>query len=381
MRHKGEGYTSMNRPKIEEHKRADDEKIFDLQKLVYPDHFIYKDRELTRLYWQWRHYSNPDITSRIYVIKGGGDGVIAGMRPISFMPIRVNGKDVSSVMLTAVITHPDYRRKGIFSSLVKHSMKESKDSGASFAFTFPNEKSYAIYSKKREWRHIGSIPLFAKIIDLNRVLQSQLGSLFLVRWMSMFGNKVLKFIYKRPVFDSFNTKIDIRMTKDIDNSYDQFWHKVSSDYSIIIKRDANYLRWRYLDNPVMKYDIIEARDKKDDSLKGYIVTTFQERYGLNLGLIIDMMVQAKDEQIGTLLIAKVTSRFNDEKVAVAGCLMQKNQWYTKCLRNNGFLFLPQKINPREFYVLCSCLSEDPEFERTIFNFDDWHLTWGDTDNV
>ncbi len=50
---------------IEEHKREDDEKIFDLQQLEYPDLNIYKDRAKTHWYWKWRYFSNSDIINLI----------------------------------------------------------------------------------------------------------------------------------------------------------------------------------------------------------------------------------------------------------------------------------------------------------------------------
>ena len=149
---------------LEAHHRKDDEKILDLQQCVYPNHHLFRDRNMSRQGWQWRYFSNPNIFSQVFIVRDEKNGMIAGMRPLTFLPIQVNGKQFLSVWLTAVITHPQYRRMGIFSRLVNHSMSVARQRGAKFAFTFPNEKSFAIYKKKADWRYIGAIPLYLKVI-------------------------------------------------------------------------------------------------------------------------------------------------------------------------------------------------------------------------
>jgi GNAT superfamily N-acetyltransferase len=364
---------------IEEHRRENDELIFDLQQLQYPDHPTYKDRDKTRRYWQWRYFSSPDIISRVFVVKGDDGRIVAGMRPISILPVQCNGAPLSCLMLTAVITHPDFRNKGIFSNLVKHSRKEAERLGAAFAFTFPNEKSFAIYKKKTEWAHIGSLPLHVKVLDCSAVLEKKIIPSLLTRAAGAFGQCILDLVFRSRKIASA-IKIDIKAATGIDDSYNQLWQRVAGDYCIAVKRNGDYLKWRYFDKPDTDYIILEAREKRDSSLKGYIVITTQDRFNLKLGLIVDILVESGDENTSALLIAEALTVFKNDNVPVVCCLMQKHYPYAHALKMNGFICIPDRVSPKKFYFIGSALAPQG-LPAEVFEFKNWYLTWGDTDNV
>ncbi|MGK2856253.1 MAG: hypothetical protein ACSLFQ_03500 [Thermoanaerobaculia bacterium] len=45
----------------------------------------------------------------------------------------------------------------------------------------------------------------------------------------------------------------------VDAEFDRFFHRVAPSYGMLVRRDRQYLQWRYLDSPVWKYEIITLR--------------------------------------------------------------------------------------------------------------------------
>ena len=366
---------------IDEHDRSEDPEIFKLQHIVYPDHHLYRDPVQTRKYWQWKYFSNPAIPSKVYVVKGEDGRTIAGMRPVSFLPVQVEGKTLLSALLTAVITHPGYRKRGIFSSLVKRSLEEARKQGADFAFTFPNEQSFAIYRKIPEWHCLGNLALYVRPIRPLRLLRAGLSRLPAIGYLLRLNHGKAEGSDSTGRFIADHREIRIRTVERFNEDADRLWERVGPSFEVVIKRDAAHLNWRYADNPVSKYRVIEARERKDNALKGYLVSTIQERGGMSLGLIVDLLVEGGQPSVARALISEANAHFKREGVMLAACLMNRKSPYVGNLLWRGYLPIHDRINPKKFHVVCSLLGDGPAFAENLLDFDRWHLTWGDTDNV
>ena len=363
------------------HDRSQDEQIFDLQQLVYPEHPIYRNRQLTRKYWQWRYFSNPAAKSSVFVATVDQGTRIVGMRPISYFPLQVCGRSVDCAMLTAVITHPDFRKRGIFTSLVDHSLGEAKSRGAHYAFAFPNENSLVYYRKQSEWRYVASVPLAVKVLDAGKILRSKFSLGVPTRTLA--GS-----VGTSPQMPSRFTKtkkheidLEYRIVAEIDDSYASLWGKHEASVSIGTRRSTTYLKWRYLDNPTAEYQIVEARNRKDGSLKGYAIVSTQFRYGLKLGLLVDAAWAPGDHRVGRGLVRTALRQLKERDASIACTLANRRTSYANAIRKNGFRFIPEVVNPKHTHFVCTQLSADAYRPDRFFSFDNWMISWGDTDNA
>ena len=92
---------------------AEDRKVCDLQRLVYPEHPIYRDERRGREFWRWWFRESPGSRSRVFGARLRDS--IVGVRPVSFLPVCVDGREEPCAYFNATVTHPDNRRQGIFS--------------------------------------------------------------------------------------------------------------------------------------------------------------------------------------------------------------------------------------------------------------------------
>lgn len=81
-----------------------------------------------------------------------------GVLPVPFI---LNGRNLTAVQSADTMTHPDYRRHGLFPLLAKKTYQLAKNEGASFVFGWPNQNSYPTFKNKLGWIDLGKMQRFS----------------------------------------------------------------------------------------------------------------------------------------------------------------------------------------------------------------------------
>jgi len=81
-----------------------------------------------------------------------------GVLPVPFI---LDEKKLTAVQSADTMTHPDYRRHGLFPLLAKKTYQLAKEKGASFVFGWPNENSYPSFKNKLDWIDLGNMQRFS----------------------------------------------------------------------------------------------------------------------------------------------------------------------------------------------------------------------------
>lgn len=335
------------------------EKVFDLRKAVYNQSF--DDEE-----WQWKFKF-----SKILIAVNDEDEVIS-LRPTILVKLKYKDQIIDGGINVDVMTHPDYRRLGLFSKLVNYSFEKLKADNVSLVYTFPNRFSFPGYLNKDKinWTHIESIPLYVKILNTKNVLGN------------FVKNKKLAEILAAPI-DLFINKrgnkgynnISVEKINFFDGEFDILWQNVSDNIKISVVRDCDYLNWRYIERPNYNYQIFAA--KNDDILTGYIILREEtELFNMKLGLIVDIL--SADEETTNALLDYAYKKFKKDDIDIMGCLVLRKSLYEDQIKNSGFFKVPKKFSPKEFYFVAKVNEEliDPEI---VYNSKNWFLMFGDID--
>lgn len=124
------------------------------------------------------------------------------------------------------------------------------------------------------------------------------------------GSAILKTVKPYPVLNSLQISFD----DFVDNSWDSFYRDFSKIY-IGVKRDAAFIRWRYLESPILKYHTVSVRtDKYEDAgLSVFRIEEVQSRNGhkFKIGRILEFI--AIDE-IASIQLANAILSFSDKVV-------------------------------------------------------------------
>ena len=240
--------------------KKDTNSILELVNLIQPN--IPWSKE----YLEWQFFECPAGPSNIYGIKNLEGKIVAIYCAIPKI-IKVESKEIKGRMIQDVMTHPDYRGRGFLHYLANLCLVDMKKKGE-IGFTFPNEKSEKSF-RRNNWHELCSIPLRIKILDKN----------------------------PEPKVTLDVTSVD----KNFDQSISSIWEQ--SGIKIGVKRDADFLNWRYR-KPGAKYfkfilnsnqgflvlkifnenqknflhicDLVVREDKKDLILKAF---EFCEQFG------------------------------------------------------------------------------------------------------
>ena len=71
-----------------------------------------------RGFWRWKHSDNP-FGSSIALVAANGAGQIVGLRTFMRWRLRAGNTIIRAVRPVDTVTHPEYRRYGVFSALTQ----------------------------------------------------------------------------------------------------------------------------------------------------------------------------------------------------------------------------------------------------------------------
>ena len=188
-----------------------------------------KNINLNKKLLKWEYFLNPFGKAKIFVAEYKNNFV--GMIICIPLKFKKNKKIYNGFRIQDVITEINFRRMGIFTTLLNLSDKYVNQE-SNVNITLPNENSLPFF-KKNNWREICNIPLIAKTT-----------------------NNKSNFLLKYNLIKKFTKTHENIWSKSIKNKFDIFW---STDFS----------NWRYCLNPKSKYVIFEI--KNNTKIIGYMV--------------------------------------------------------------------------------------------------------------
>jgi len=177
-------------------------------------------------YWIWKHVKNPFGESPVLVAEE--NGTLVGVRAMLQWHWQIGKKNMLALRAVDTATDPLHQGKGIFSRLTKQMIKDSLDSNNQFIFNTPNEKSKPGYIKMG-WKEAGRIT-----VGLSFLLPD-------------YFNK--RKIVKNSISDD---KLSV-----LCSNWNEF---MSLSSKIFTPKSVDYLNWRYAENPIINYQIIQTED-------------------------------------------------------------------------------------------------------------------------
>lgn len=179
-------------------------------------------------YWRWKHVDNPFGASPVLVAEE--EGVLIGVRAFMRWEWQGKGNIWRAIRAVDTATHPDHQGKGIFKKLTLQLLDECKAEGVDMVFNTPNNQSKPGYLKMG-WEEVGSLPVRISIKKPLGVVVNKLSK-----------HEETKFLSLEDAGD-FSLKLALEAFQNYGNSNGKW----KTPYS------TTYLRWRYLDIPMIPY--------------------------------------------------------------------------------------------------------------------------------
>jgi hypothetical protein len=161
--------------------------------------------------------------------------------------------------------------------------------------------------------------------------------------------------------------VEVRPITGFSDEYDRLWERARVSYTMCARRDARYLRWKYLEAP-KSYAIWEAR--RGGELSGYAVGREDAYRGLRLGWVVDVFSDTRDRETKDALIATLLDAFRGHGVARAQAYSM-NAPLAADLRRFGFFPGASAVQ--------FCVKAKVEPDGAFQELGGWNLMFGDGD--
>lgn len=236
----------------------------------------------------WRYDENPHGAAVSLVSRPpGGDGICGyACSPRWAVP---NGDRDAALLVGQtgdVMTHPDWRQRGIFSGLDLACMVEAGRQSWALAFGLPNRRSAHIF-QKLGWETIGKVRPWTFVLRSDaasrkaRLVDGRLRSM-LVPMAAAAGR-----LARRKLRQRAGNGFEVRPLDEFPPEVDTLSREVESRFAFMVRRDADYLNWRFLRNPSGRHRAFGIHDAGGE-FAGYVVIELP-REGQPAGYLVDVL--------------------------------------------------------------------------------------------
>jgi len=332
---------------------------------LYAEVFGDGNLERSRKRYLWQYFENPNTPEDGPVIwmAREGDSLLGQMATMPF-PMWWGGREVQASAGNDYFVRRSAQGRGIGIAL-SNRWADEVDVALALGLT---PSSYPLFRKL--FTDVGPVPSFLKILDPVAVARKKWGSLA----GSLAGPVLglgLKLLSRNPVQAS---GIDVRPVGQFSDEYDDLWLRARASYACCVRRDARYLRWKFLACPFREYRVLEAR--KGGVLTGFAVLRDEGDAWFRRGVIADLFCDTLDAGTQDALLASTLADFAARGLvrAEAYCF---NQRLGAALRRHGFRSGTTAV---QYCVAYRGTPDGSGGSKTVVNdLANWNLFIGDGD--
>ncbi|MGO9138314.1 MAG: GNAT family N-acetyltransferase [Syntrophales bacterium] len=164
------------------------------------------------------------------------------------------------------------------------------------------------------------------------------------------------------------SRSEIKEIQWFGDEIDQLWKAASGKFKIIVKRDQQFLNWRFSNNTQLDYRSFISR--RNGETRGYIVLRKPEPTELNVGIIVDLFAAPDDNETIEDLIRHAIDFFGKSVFAI-DCPTSLKE-YQRALSKLGFYKI-EKTGPIYFCADSKLRNKLEECKNS------WFLTKADQD--
>ena len=166
--------------------------------------------------------------------------------------LQLGSRTVRAAHSVKSMTHPDYKRQGIFRTMTQNSLDRGKENGVQLVLGFANKNSYPAY-QKFGWTTIFPREVYVFPSDISRKVAAKTKS----KLLGKLGNIAFRIVSdaKRAGLHAAK-RFTVQNFDKVPPEAAQLWEKYKDKYENLIVRDATYLHWRYDERPDRSYETL-----------------------------------------------------------------------------------------------------------------------------
>jgi GNAT superfamily N-acetyltransferase len=314
----------------------------------------------------WRYLAPAPWPHRIHVAEA--DGRIVGAQPSHGIELLVDRVPLKGLLLLDVMTHPDYRRRGVFAGVVEGLRKSASDDGYRVFLTTPNRDAGRGFARLPSWTRLGELVPWVSIGDTATLVAAGSRWGALLRPLGALGRA----LQARERSGGAN---DLEEYPG-DRFADRLWRTVIKTARCQLVRDSRLLSWRFGPGSGRRYAFLAAgTSDKPEALVVYGEGRFLGRDVLTL---VDIMADPDRPASGARLLRRLTTIARREHRAAVVGWFSPGSCAETVVRSAGFLRVPKPLRARAYSIWAS--SDLPVVSRgPVLDLRAWSMTLTDSD--
>jgi GNAT superfamily N-acetyltransferase len=358
--------------------KGNDIKIVDLLELVFDD-WPYRDLDCTSKieHWNWKYLDNPIGLFNIGL--AWEKNKLVGCDHCYYLRVKIGDETFLCGIGADSAVHPEHRKKGIYTKMADLTKGIFNQHRANLAYWITTNPIFIESAKNKE------LPIFPhnimKMMRINDMKQYLSETNSEHRFVKEIGYNIVSKMKLMKNLINHDAKKNYRPTRMRDIKYfderiNTFWHGIEDHYSFIIKRDQDYLNYRYNDSRGGKYIVKILEDDKE--ILGYIVSGTRRNNGYETGFIVDLLSKPNRIDVAKKLLSEALEQFDDKGINVVKSWIIKNHPYDQLFRKKGFID-SKRASP---FVVFNLTSVGNEWNKVMESRpENIHFAMGDLDII
>jgi hypothetical protein len=322
---------------------------------------------INKVEYDWQFHTYPNLDNHSYEYGAYIDGKLIGYYAAIPYCYSIDKVQTNVGMVCGVMTHSNYRGKGIFTKIGKYSTNDLSNF-VPFVTGYPIRKSVIPGHLKVGWKIAFKMPLYVKILRSNAFLSQKKLSFF-----SVFINPFL-YLYCKLTESSLSKNYTLHTYdsfSSITDNISEFIDKWNTTVKNKLVKSKEFLEWRY-GRPNVEYDFFLI--KKNNDIVSFAACRVVEKMGVNSLCLIDLMFIEDKKAIDILYLSLLKyARANNIEIIMTMMSAVSAKKYR--LFKNGFI-----RSYLSFKLIIKNLTNEFS-DEILFNENNWHLMWIDSDDL
>lgn len=272
-----------------------------------------------------------------------------------------------------VMTLPEARGAGYFSRLDRRAMELVHGRDWPVVFGLPNRQSARIFMERLGWKGVGQLQPWTLVLRSGPVARRErLRAGRLASWLSPLAARRAQRVLARLANQARSFVVE--PVERFDRWVEPIGRAVAERYVWMVRRDADYLNWRFFEGPNSRFSALRVLDRAGEPV-GYGVVQRPVDAADGVGYLVDLVATSEDAQ-GAVLAAAVEQLAARGARVVRAHAITGSDWQA-FLRNHAFQ--PPKPEDAKWVIAYVHQSEHP-LAQAALDPTRWFFTDADRDD-
>jgi len=217
-------------------------------------------------HFDWLYRDNPDGAARAWFVTDGAGGGPIGAAAAFPRRVWVEGENLVCWNLGDFAVGSEFRSLGPALMLQRACTAEIIEGSVPFAYDHPSSSMMPIY-KRIGFQATGHVTRYVRLLRLDDKVKGFWKERWVGKGVLALGNLMLS-LGRRGSLESGGYRA-VLLDGRFDRRFTDLAERVSPHLKIAGSRTADYLNWRYIDNPLARFYVVALED--DGHLLGYAV--------------------------------------------------------------------------------------------------------------